>query len=149
MGKSSRKSPLTKWSDHSRYLYSEWRKYHAGMRWVFREFIAEVERESRRHKGPISAKKIVEKMKDKPRHAISRRRLQMNSNHVPFYSAFYTVLFEDKRSDIVKRIIRYRSRHDPEGQIRAWLKMPKAEAVQEQMRFEEAPKPNKNVEGHY
>ncbi len=133
MGKNTRNTKLDKWSPYSRHLYAEWRGYHRRFQWVFRELTQEVENEAARHKGPVSVKKLIERMKDVPRHKVRRVRLQMNSNHVPFYAAFYRVWMEDKRPDLVKRIKNYQSRHKPEAQIREWLKRPKIEATQKKL----------------
>ena len=133
MGKNTRNTKTGKWTPYSRHLYAEWRVYHKRFLWVFRELAQEVEKEAAKHKGPVSVKKIIEHMKDVPRHKIRRVRLQMNSNHVPFYAAFYRVWMEDKHPDLVKRIKSYQSRHDPEGQIREWLKRPKIAVTQKEL----------------
>ena len=156
----------------SKKLYLEWRKYHAAYQWVMGEIIEDLSKEANKSKRPLSMTKIIEKMKDKPRvkkringqivlspknGTVRRVRLQMNRNHYPFYAAFYKVIMAQKRPDIVKRLQTYKSKHDPEGQIRQWLESegviaPQPKVVQSALgMIDEAPVSERtdDIDGHY
>lgn len=160
---------MSKYSHKSMSLYKQWRAYHARHQWVMIELIQDVMKESRKSKKPISITKVIEKMKDKPRvrkrvkgkivlqhcpKTIRRVRLQMNRNHYPFYAAFFKVLKGKDHADVVARVQTYKSRHDPEGQIRDWLESegviePRVPVVQGSLGINVDASVADEQEGHY
>jgi len=160
---------MSKYSYESMALYKQWRAYHARHQWVMVELIQDVMKESRKSKKPISITKVIERMKDKPRirkrvkgkivlqhntEAIRRVRLQMNRNHYPFYAAFFKVIKNKEYPEVVARVQTYKSRHNPEGQIRDWLEAegvgePRQPVIQGDLGIDLGPSPTEEQEGHY